>query len=80
MTDSYDVIVLDNVLQYYKDIPEFNNSSDVNSFIDKRISRLLNGCGVIQAGYGYEVGIAVFMDEFEIPYNSEEFEAYLEIC
>ena len=73
MTDSYDAIILDNILQSYKDIPEFDTPYDVNRFIDKRLSKLLDVGGVIQAAYGYEVGTALFKDEFGISYNSEEF-------
>lgn len=51
----YDLIILDNILQYYKDIQELDNLNKIDNFIKNCLSRLLNENGVIQVNYGYQV-------------------------
>lgn len=51
----YDLIILDNILQYYKDIQELDNLNKIDNFIKNCLSRLLNENGVIQVNYGYQI-------------------------
>ncbi len=71
--DKYEVIILDNILQYNKDISGLESVDDVNNFISQTLGSMLTENGAIQAGYGYEVGTAAFKDSFGIPYNESEF-------
>lgn len=50
----YDLIVLGNIPQYYKDIPGISTPYDFNQFIHKRLSKLLADDGVIQVNYGFK--------------------------
>ena len=69
--NKYNLIILDNVLQYYKDIPEINTPYQVNQFIDKKLSELLTEDGVIQAAYGYEIGSDATKKRLGMPYKTE---------
>lgn len=51
--NKYDLIVLDNIFQYYKNIPELNSPYKVNMFVDKVLSKMLTPKGVIQTNYGF---------------------------
>ena len=51
----YDVVIWDNILQYFRTIPSLDEVSRVNSFVKKDISNMLNLGGIIQVDYGFEV-------------------------
>lgn len=51
----YDLILLDNVLQYYKDYKCFNSVSKVNKFIECDLNNLAKDDGKIQVAYGYYI-------------------------
>lgn len=68
-SSKYDLIVLDNVLQYYKKIGGLDSPYAVNMFLNKKLSGLLTEDGVIQAAYGFEVATDAFKDKFKIPYQ-----------
>lgn len=53
--EKYDLIVLDNILQTYKNIRYLNNPNDVNRFIQKSLKPMLNPDGNIQVGYAFEM-------------------------
>ena len=63
----YDLILLDNILQYFKNIPTLNKANLVDKFIRERLSSLLNENGSIQVSYGYEVATVCLKKEFDIP-------------
>lgn len=67
----YDLIVLDNLLQYYKDIPELETPYLTNLFIQKKLSNLLEDEGVIQVNYGFGIAAEAFKEKFNIPSNFE---------
>ena len=67
----YDLIVLDNLLQYYKDIPELETPYLTNLFIQKKLSNLLKSEGVIQVNYGFGIAAEAFKEKFNIPSNFE---------
>lgn len=69
--DKYDLIILDNILQYYKDIISLETPYAVNMFIQKKLSKLLTEEGVIQVNYGFEVAADAFKKKFNIPYELE---------
>jgi len=54
--NKYDLILLDNILQYYKHIPELETPYLVNMFIRKKLSELLNDNGTIQVNCAYQLG------------------------
>lgn len=51
----YNLVMFDNIFQYYKSIPGLNNASAINSFITKKIDPMLMENGQVQVGYGFEV-------------------------
>lgn len=52
-SEKYDLIVLDNILQYYSQLKDMGSPYEVNKFIDKKLSLLLEEEGKIQACYGF---------------------------
>lgn len=78
--DKYDLILLDNVLQYYEDIPELNTPSAVDAFIQKQLMKMLNNGGSIQASYGFEAETEAFQRRINsYSQNSQTYERYYEI-
>lgn len=71
MSGKYDLIILDNILQYYKNITGLETPYLVNMFIQKQLSRLLTDNGVIQANYAFEVGTDAFREKLKIPYDKK---------
>lgn len=67
----YDLIVLDNILQFYKDIPGLEAPYLTNMFIQKKLSNLLKDDGTIQANYGFGIATEAFKEKFNIPSNFE---------
>ncbi len=53
--NSYDLVIFDNILQYYKSIDELSTHAKAHSFIQDRIVPMLNEGGKIQVGYGFQV-------------------------
>lgn len=53
--EKYDLIALDNILQYYETIPELNTISKINMFIKEQLANVLNENGLIHVMYGFEV-------------------------
>lgn len=68
----YDLIVLDNVLQYYSQIRGMETAYKVNMFINKELAKLLTDDGVIQAAYGYEVATDALKMSQGIPFTACE--------
>ena len=50
----YDLVVLGNIPQYYKNISGLNSVFAMNTFIKKELSKLLAPDGVIAVNYGFE--------------------------
>lgn len=69
--DKYDLIILDNILQYYKNISEISTPYNVNMFIYKKLSTLLSENGCIQACYGFEIAADGLKKSFNIPYKNK---------
>lgn len=65
--NKYDLILLDNVLQYFYQIPNLETPYKVNMFIDKELSKLLNNHGAIAAAYGFEVAADALKISENIP-------------
>lgn len=68
----YDLIILDNILKYYKNISGLNDPYLVNMFIRKELSKLLAANGQIQVNYGFEVDADAFREKFAIPYEKKQ--------
>lgn len=51
----YDLMMFDNILQYYKHIPALDNISTVNLYAKEKLTPMLTNNGKIQIGYGFEV-------------------------
>lgn len=52
---TYDLIMFDNILQYYKSIPALDNIVLVHKYVREKLASMLNKNGKIQLGYGFEV-------------------------
>ena len=65
----YDLIILDNILQYYQNVPELNTPYLTNMFIQKELSKLLTDEGVIMVNYAFEIGTDAVKKKFDIPIN-----------
>ena len=65
--DKYDLIILDNILQYYQNIPGLNNSNRVHMFIDKTLSSMLTDKGVIQTNYGFTIAAEAVKKHLGMP-------------
>ncbi len=63
----YDLILLDNVLQHYKNIPLLDTPYNVNQFIQKRLMEKVNDGGVIEVNYGFEIATTAFAKKFNLP-------------
>lgn len=70
--DKYDLIIPDNIMQYYKNIPGLNNPSRVNMFIDKTLSQMLTEKGVIQANYGFTLAAEALKKYLGIPASKDK--------
>lgn len=72
----YDLIFLDNILQYYKNIAMLDSAYKVNNFIKKDLSQLLTDDGIIQVNYGFQLAAAAldsskpFVLDSGKPYNN----------
>jgi len=73
LSSKYDLIVLDNILQYYKNIKGLETPYEVNLFLNKKLSSLLKEDGEIQATYGFSIATDAFKDKFHIPYQKRDF-------
>lgn len=65
----YDLIVLDNVLQYYSKIRGLETPYNANMFISKELGKLLADNGAIQAAYGFEVATDALKMSQGIPFT-----------
>ena len=63
----YNLIILDNILQYYKKNPGLNTVQLVDQFIKQGLSRLVSLDGTIQVNYGFQVAADLFGEYFDIP-------------
>ena len=70
--DQYDLVILDNVLQYYRNIPTLETPYDVNRFIRKSLAQRIIENGSIQATYGFEIAADAFMEQLGLVEESEE--------
>lgn len=60
----YDLIFLDNIFQYYRDIKGLDDVHLVDKFIKKKLSKLLNDDGIIQVNYGFELATDAVIEKF----------------
>lgn len=67
----YDLILLDNLFQYYKSMKGFDTPYKVNEFITQRLSELLKENGKIQAAYGFEVATDALKITLNIPFEAQ---------
>lgn len=68
--DKYDLILLDNILQYYKDIPMLDTPDKVHQFVSQKLNERVNDYGLIQVNYGFEVTTLAFQQKFGIPFDN----------
>jgi len=69
--DKYDLILLDNILQYYDQIPEMETPYLTNMFIRKKLSELLNEAGTIQVNYAYKLGTDAVKEKMGLNVSKE---------
>lgn len=67
--DKYDLIILDNLFQYYSKLRTLDTPYKINMFIRKELSNLLTDTGVIQAAYGFEIASDSLKSMLNIPYT-----------
>lgn len=53
--EKYGIIMYDNILQYYRQIPALDNVGAINRYAKEKWAPMLTDDGVIQIGYGFEV-------------------------
>lgn len=53
--EKYGIIMYDNILQYYNQIPALDNIGAINRYAKDKWANMLTDDGVIQIGYGFEV-------------------------
>lgn len=70
--DQYDLILLDNLTQYYKEIPMLNTPYAINQFITNNLSDLLTENGKIQSAYGFEVATVALRSFLKLPLFEQE--------
>lgn len=70
--EKYNLILLGNVLQYYKQIPKLNTFDQVNHFIQKELANCLTEDGVIQANYAFENATFAIQDTLGITDTDEQ--------
>lgn len=70
--DTYDAIILDNILQYHANIEGLETVGKVDSFVKDKLTKLLNPNGTIEVNYGYELRTAALKRMLNIPYNKKE--------
>lgn len=81
--EKYDLIILGNILQYYKKIKELSTPYDVHNFLHKKLSNLLTDDGVIQASYGFQIATDALKSKFSLPYTlygKNDLERFLTQC
>lgn len=62
----YDLVLLDNILEYYDKIPELDSIDKIDVFIKNSMRKLVVPGGQIQVGYAYGYDTDVFCQEFGI--------------
>ncbi len=72
-TLQYDLIALDNILQYYQEIKDIGTVYEANRFIDKKLSNLLANDGFIQVAYGFEVATDALKHALNIPLENNDY-------
>lgn len=63
----YDLVLLDNILEYYGAIPNLNTPRKVDSFVKQDMSSLLSNGGSMQVAYAYAFDTETFCDAFDLP-------------
>lgn len=67
--DTYDLILLDNILQGYSKIKGLDTPYKVNMFVNKKLNPLLSNKGNLQVAYGFEVATDALKTGLKIPYE-----------
>lgn len=65
--DKYDLVLLDNILQFYQKIPSLETPYNVNQFIQKQLIERVNEGGAIQVNYGFGIATQAFQKNFNLP-------------
>lgn len=63
--EKYNLILLDNILQYYKQISNLNNPNLVNEFIQEQLASCLEEDGIIEVNYGFEVAAEAIQEQLK---------------
>lgn len=66
--NKYDLILLDNLFQYYSKLRLLDSPYKVNMFVTKELSKLLTDTGAIQVAYGFEIACDSLKTSLNIPY------------
>ena len=68
----YDLVLLDNILEYYDSIPGLDTPRKVDSFVKNDMNSLLSDYGNMQVAYAYAFDTDSFCDAFHLPREKEE--------
>lgn len=74
--EEYDLVLLDNILQYYKNIPSLDTPEKVHQFVSEQLIKRVNVGGSIQVNYGFKVSTIAFFQKFGLPFDDSLKEDY----
>lgn len=75
--NKYDLILLDNIFQYYTEIDRLSSSSLIDQFIKNDLVQLLSDDGSIQVNYAFEIATMAVKDELGISIDKDVIEQIL---
>lgn len=62
--DKYDLIMFDNILQFYSQLKKYKSVEEINTFIETKLSNMLTNSGKIEVCYGHQKTAIYMMDMF----------------
>lgn len=65
--NKYDLIMFDNIFQYYKSIPKLDNVAAANRFATGQINDMLNPQGFLQMAYGFYLSCTATKQNLNLP-------------
>lgn len=74
--DEYDLVLLDNILQYYKNIPLLDTPEKVHQFISEKLVERVKDSGSIQVNYGFKVSTIAFLEKFGLSFDDMQTKNY----
>lgn len=76
----YDLVLFDNILDYYSFIPGLDSVDKIDSFVKRDMNSLLHKDGRLQVGYGYAFDTDAFCDALGIEKKDNDFDLEDDDC